>query len=182
MDGLQEKNELFLMQQAYSVLTALTIKLDKQNKHDFKELSSRQYFVIVSILHLPRGKTSLTDIAKMLGTSKQSINKLLVGLKKKGYVNVKENEADKRRQSIDITDAGIKAMLTHAEQRIPLLKKFFSEFAEEDLSVLLRLLSKLYMFDGVEYNNIEKETNEMLENNYAVLLNNSSGNHKNTFQ
>jgi len=166
MDYSKEQGELYLMQQTSAMLMSVALKLDKKSKKDFKGLSSRQYLVILTILHLPQGQASMGNIAKKLGTSKQNINQLLNAVKKKGYINISGNENDKRAFNIDVTESGMKALFEHSERGIAFLSEIFQDFSADELSVLLRLLSKLHKYDGIDYFNIEDAANKIFVDNY----------------
>ncbi|MGO0807358.1 hypothetical protein ACTPEF_26285, partial [Clostridioides difficile] len=58
-----------------------------------------QYMTILSILHLPEEETTLNNIARKMGTSKQNINRLVANLEKKipsPYENLNPKEYENR--------------------------------------------------------------------------------------
>lgn len=63
-------------------MNKVQIKGDEQ----LEVLTSRQHMALIAIAHLPFEDTTLMNIAKKLGTTKQTANKLITSLVKKGYV------------------------------------------------------------------------------------------------
>lgn len=51
---------------------------------------------MVAIIHLPENETTLNNIAKKLGTTKQSVKQLITNLENKGYVLTVPSQYDKR--------------------------------------------------------------------------------------
>ena len=84
----KELHDLFLMQQVYGTLFSLTNKLQISGDSYFEKLTSRQFMAIVAILHLPQEETTINNIARKLGTSKQNANRMISSLEKTGYVEI----------------------------------------------------------------------------------------------
>jgi len=143
VDNTKEKRRLLLMRQIYSTLKSLAIELGKEDDKYFKDLTSRQYTVIETILCLPRGDKTMINIAKELGTTKQNINRLIPLLEKKGYALRSVSEENRRIVNIDVTEAGLCAMKEHAEISASFLADIFSGFSEREMESMRKLLVKL---------------------------------------
>lgn len=92
MDFSKELKDLFLMQQAYATLFSVLNKIQIRGDEYFEELTSRQFMTIVAILHLPEDETTINNIAKKLGTSKQNVNRLINSIEKKDMCS--QNQAN----------------------------------------------------------------------------------------
>lgn len=114
----------FLMQQAYGTLFSLANKIQVKGDKYFELLTSRQYMAIVAIAHLPEDETTLNNIARKLGTTKQSIKQLITIMENKGYVNVVPSRKDKRAVNVKITNTGKDVLLVVAEKGIFFWKNF----------------------------------------------------------
>ncbi|MDP4093106.1 MAG: MarR family transcriptional regulator, partial [Bacillota bacterium] len=69
--------ELFLMQQTYATLFSLANKIQVKGDKYLEGLTSRQYMTMIAIAHLPENETTLNNIARKLGTTKQSVKQLI---------------------------------------------------------------------------------------------------------
>ncbi|AGX43153.1 MarR family winged helix-turn-helix transcriptional regulator [Clostridium saccharobutylicum] len=148
---------LFLMQQIYATLFSLTNKIQIKGDEYCEPLTSRQLMAMVSIMHLPENETTLNNIAKKLGTTKQSIKQLITNLENKGYVITLPSQYDKRAVNVKITEAGTDAMKICAEKSIGFFGKLSKDFSIEEMEILWTLLKKLYRFDGEEQDGFEEE-------------------------
>lgn len=161
MDYSNELKELFLMNQTYATLFTLTNKIQIEGDRYLGILTSRQYMTILSILHLPEEETTLNNIARKMGTSKQNINRLVSNLEKSGYVEVVPSPHDKRAINVKITDLGREVMITCSKIGINFMADVFHEFNKDELETLWSLLKKMYRFNGEEQDGFEEDANFM---------------------
>ena len=154
---MENTREIFLMQQTYATLFSLANKIQVTGDQYLKSLTSRQLMAMIAIVHLPEGEASLNNIARMLGTTKQSVKQIITIIENKGYVDSVPNLRDKRAVNIKITETGDQALLESNELGIKLLAYLFHDFNLEEMEILWSLLKKLYRFDGVEQASFEEE-------------------------
>lgn len=150
-------NDLFLMNQAYATLFSVTNKLQVKGDQFMQDLTSRQYMAMLAAAHLKEGETTLNNIAKKLGTTKQSVKHLITAIEKKGYVVTVPSEQDKRAVNVKITDIGLQVMMECSERSLKFFADVFQRFTTEDLEILWSLLKKMYRYDGEEMDGFEED-------------------------
>jgi DNA-binding MarR family transcriptional regulator len=163
MKYAKEIKEYSLMQQIYATLFTLANKLQIKGDNQFESLTSRQFMAILAVLHLPEDETTLNNIARKLGTSKQNTNVLITNIEKKGYVITIPSVRDKRAINVKVTELGKQIMLKCGKKAFVFFADVFHDFAEEELETLWNLLKKLYSFDGEEQDGFEEEVDYKLE-------------------
>ncbi|BFH62083.1 MarR family winged helix-turn-helix transcriptional regulator [Paenibacillus azoreducens] len=159
--------EIFLMQQTYATLFSLTNKLQIHGDEYLERLTARQFMAMTAIGHLPENETTLNNIARKLGTSKQSAKQLITIIEKKGYVMIVPSPQDKRAVNVKITDAGKKVLLESAEKGLFFLEEVFKHFTPEEMESLWNLLKKLYQYDGEEQDGFEEESRVEIGEGYS---------------
>lgn len=164
MDAL---NELFLMQQTIGTLFSVTNKLQAVGDQYLKDMTVRQVMLIVAIIHLPEDQTTLNNIARKLGTTKQSVKHLVEVMEKKGYVTMVPSEKDKRAVNIRITQKGREVFLGCSKSSLEYFLDVFHEFSAKELQFLWDLLKKLYRFDGKKQDGFEENVNYGSENGFS---------------
>lgn len=164
MDAL---NELFLMQQAIGTLFSVTNKLQAVGDQYLKDMTVRQVMLMVAIIHLPEDQTTLNNIARKLGTTKQSVKHLVEVMEKKGYVTMVPSEKDKRAVNIQITQKGREVFLGCSKSSLEYFLDVFHEFSAKELQFLWDLLKKLYRFDGKKQDGFEENVNYGSENGFS---------------
>ena len=147
---------LYLIQQIYATLFSLTNKLQIKGDEFCEQITSRQFMSLVAIIHLPENETTLNNIARKLGTTKQSVKQMITILENKGFVLTVPSQYDKRAVNVRITDAGAKAMTVCAEKSMGFFANLSRDFSIEEMEILWTLLKKLYIFDGEEQDGFEE--------------------------
>ncbi|WP_315067497.1 MarR family transcriptional regulator [uncultured Clostridium sp.] len=150
---------LFLIQQIYATLFSLTNKLQIKGDEYCENLTSRQFMAMVAIIHLPENGTTLNNIARKLGTTKQSVKQLITIMENKGYVITVPSPSDKRAVNVKITESGKYSMTICAEKSMSFFANLSKDLSIEEMEILWTLLKKLYRFDGEEHDGFEEEAN-----------------------
>ncbi|OPZ90450.1 MAG: Transcriptional activatory protein BadR [Firmicutes bacterium ADurb.Bin419] len=161
METNKALKEYSLMQQTYATLFSLANKIQIEGDKYFDKLTSRQFMAILAVLHLPEDETTLNNIARKLGTSKQNTNVLMNTIEKKGYISIIPSPHDKRAINVRVTDTGKQVMLECGEKGIEFFTDLFRDFSSKELQTLWCLLKKLYHFDGEDQNGFEEEIDNL---------------------
>ena len=156
---MDNSRKLFLSQQTFATLFSLANKLQVTSNVYLKNFTMRQLMVMIAIIHLPEDEASLNNIARKLGTSKQTVKQLVSLIERNGYVVTAPSRRDKRAVNVTITPPGKQALLEDNELGLKFFDQLFHDFSLEEMEVLWNLLKKLYRFDGQEQDGFEEEIN-----------------------
>ncbi len=128
------------------VLVALLNRFDNryQSAADafFKELSWKQMFFLNGIT-LHSEPPTIKDMADFMGCSHQNVNKLYAKLLREGYIISVQDEKDKRKQRLFLTD---KARAFLAENKVEAGKNvnnIFSVVSADELETTIEVMAKL---------------------------------------
>lgn len=154
---MENYREVFLIEQIYATLFSLTNKLQIQGDKYFDKLTSRQLMAMVAIAHLQEDKTTLNNIARKLGNTKQSTKQLITILENKGYIKIVPSKMDKRAVNVKITELGKQVTLECGKRSINFFADLAAGFSKEEMEILWLLLKKVYRFDGEVQDGFEEE-------------------------
>jgi DNA-binding MarR family transcriptional regulator len=152
---MEYTRSIFLMQQTYATLFSLANKLQVKGDQYLKHLTSRQLMTMIAIGHLSEGEASLNNIARKLGTTKQSVKQLVSLIENKGFVVTEPSQSDKRAVNVVIAQTGNQALLEYYMLGLKFFDSVFHDFTLEEMEVLWSLLKKMYRFDGEEQDGFE---------------------------
>ena len=111
-------------------------------------------------MYKPRTMTEVAcDLSITLGTLTAAINNLV----KKGYVERKKSEADRRIVNIQLTKKGKLAYRVHEKFHTDMVKATIEGLKEEEEEILVKSLEKLNEFFKSKYslkNNLKEISNE----------------------
>lgn len=156
---MNHEKDLYLMQQIYATIFALANKIQAKGDQSLQILTARQMMAMLAIIHLPSEKATYNNIAKKLGTTRQSVKQLIALMEKKGFVVTRASEQDKRAANVQITESGKEVLKVCDGLSLSLLTDIFSQFSIHDMETLWKLLKKLYSYDGVEQDGFKENMN-----------------------
>lgn len=159
---MPDTHDIFLWTQTYATLFSLSNKLQIKGDQYIEDLTSRQLMTMIAIAHLPKDQTSLNNIARKMGTSKQNVKQLITALEKKNYVTTLHSDTDKRAYIIEITELGKETFIACSQKGIAFFAELFKGFTTDELETFWSYLKKLYRYDGEEQDGFEE--NATLEN------------------
>ncbi len=160
---MDDYREIFLMQQTYATLFSLANKIQVKADKYLGAMTSRQIMTMVAIGHLQEDQTTLNNIARKLGTTKQSVKQVITIMERKGYVVTVPSQQDKRAVNVKITEYGKQACVEVSERSVYFFANVFKDLKTEEIETLWGLLKKLYRFDGEEQDGFEEEGNVGIE-------------------
>ncbi|MCP1103201.1 DNA-binding MarR family transcriptional regulator [Aequitasia blattaphilus] len=158
----KELHDLFLMQQAYATMFSLINKLQITGDNYLEGLTFRQYMTIIAILHLPEEETTINNIARKLGTSKQNANRMVASIEKLGYLSSFPSKKDKRATNVTLTESGKQKTIECSEKAIHFMADIFHEFNTSELESFWKMVKKLYCFDGNKQDGFEDTGREII--------------------
>jgi len=155
--GIKVLNELLV----YTFNDILEIEQKALQAGSFSDISVTEIHTIQAIgMYKPRTMTEVAgDLNITLGTLTAAINNLV----KKGYVERKRSETDRRIVNIQLTKKGKLAYRVHEKFHVDMVKATIEGLTEEEEEVLVKSLGKLNEFFKSKYNlktNLKEISNE----------------------
>jgi DNA-binding MarR family transcriptional regulator len=98
---------------------------------------------ILDILYENNGKLTMREISEGIDRSKSTVTQLIDRLLKAGYVTKESNLEDKRYSYIVLTEKGLSIRKDFKEISQNVIKKFFKDFTEVEIEILLLLLDRV---------------------------------------
>jgi DNA-binding MarR family transcriptional regulator len=111
----------------------------------FKEITWKQFFAIICI-NLCKEPPTLNDLSDVLGSSHQNVKQILLKLESKGFVSMKTDEKDKRKQRFFVTDKCRKFMEENDNQSrtsAQVVEQIFEGIDEKNLAVTIDTIIKM---------------------------------------
>ncbi|MGZ4032382.1 MAG: MarR family winged helix-turn-helix transcriptional regulator [Tumebacillaceae bacterium] len=107
-----------------------------------QEDMSRQQFLLLKTLYCKQ-KSTVTELAELLGLSTSATTIALNRLVKNGYINRTRDDQDRRMVWVELTPVAVTMMHTMATKRNELLGKLLSKLESEEQQTFLHLLRKM---------------------------------------
>ena len=111
----------------------------------FKEITWKQFFAIICI-NLCKEPPTLNDLSEVMGSSHQNVKQILLKLECKGFVSMKTDEKDKRKQRFFVTDK-CRKFLEENDNRsrtsAQIMEQIFEDVDESSLEVTIETIMKM---------------------------------------
>lgn len=118
------------------------------------EITTKQWFLNVMISQFGDNPPTLSEVAELMGSSRQNVKQLALKLEEKGFLNIQKDNQDARALRLKLTDKSREFWDKRQEQDDEYIEGLFKDLSPEEIDVLCRCFGKL--FDKIE--KIEKTT------------------------
>ena len=111
----------------------------------FREITWKQFFAIICI-NLCKEPPTLNDLSEVMGSSHQNVKQILLKLESKGFVSMKTDAKDKRKQRYFVTDK-CRKFLEENDNRsrtsAQIIGQIFEGVDEKSLAVTIDTIMKM---------------------------------------
>ena len=108
----------------------------------FEEMSWKQCFVIICIGLFEQPPT-LKELSDFMNSSHQNIKKMIEKLEKNGYIEVKTDEKDKRKQRFFLTEKTAEFTKRYDKPSKAFMEYLFGGINKEELGITIKTLLKI---------------------------------------
>ena len=108
----------------------------------FKEITWKQFFAIICI-NLCKESPTLNELSEIMGSSHQNVKQILNKLSDKGFVEMIQDEEDKRKQRIVLTKKCIRFCKKNDEQSQEIINRIFDGISERSLATTIKTIMKM---------------------------------------
>jgi len=127
----------------YGLLFAVSNKLQARADEMLPEITSRQHFLLI-VLSLFKDKyPSLKEVAEVVGSSYQNVKKMADNLEKKGFIELKRDEHDKRKYNLMLTDKVAALSEDIDREAETFMEDLYKGLTEEDLRRVIAVLLQM---------------------------------------
>ena len=105
----------------------------------FGEISWKQVFTIVCI-DMCREAPTLRELSQVMGSSHQNVKQILLKLESKGFVTMRADQKDRRKQRIFLTQKAREFSASHDAQSQQIVSTIFKGIPEEELDVTIQTI------------------------------------------
>lgn len=108
----------------------------------FEEITWKQYFTIICI-RLCKENPTINEIATLMGSSHQNVKQLLLKLEKRGYITIIQDENDRRKQRIILTEDCKKFWKKNEKGSERIIASIFEGIEEDQIMTTIQTIMKM---------------------------------------
>lgn len=116
-----------------------------QNAGDklFTEITTKQWFLLISIIRSGVQNPTLTEVSKIIGYSRQNVKKLAVHLENAGLVELQKDTNDSRVLRIILTEKCFQYFESRKEKEDEFLENLYDGITDEEVDKMFSIMKKL---------------------------------------
>ncbi|MCC5437462.1 MarR family winged helix-turn-helix transcriptional regulator [Clostridium botulinum] len=133
------KNKVYI----FGAIFYLSTKIQNLGDKIFTEITTKQWFLLISIVRSGVKNPTLTQVAKILGYSRQNVKKLSIHLEDVGLLRLKRDETDSRIVRIILTKKCLEYFESRQEKEEEFIENLYKGITDEELSKVSNIIKKL---------------------------------------
>jgi DNA-binding MarR family transcriptional regulator len=119
-------------------------------------ITTKQWLLTVMISQFRDNPPTLSEVAELMGSSRQNVKQLALKLEKKGFLNIQKDEQDARALRLRLTEKSRTFWEHRQSQDEQYVEELFSDFSAEEIDATFKGFGKL--FEKIE--KLEKSEHE----------------------
>ncbi|MGN0027939.1 MAG: MarR family winged helix-turn-helix transcriptional regulator [Clostridium sp.] len=121
----------------------LDFKIQNEGDKLFTEITTKQWFLLLSIILSGVRNPTLTEVSKIIGYSRQNVKKLALHLEKACLIELHKDEKDNRALRITLTKRCFEYLESRKEKEERFIGKLFEGITDEEINVMCSTMEKL---------------------------------------
>ncbi|NLY47393.1 MAG: MarR family transcriptional regulator [Tissierella sp.] len=128
----------------YNLINELVDSLEKvyymEAFTNLTEFLQGENYILLYMLQNPKVETSPSALSEILHMTRPRVTTIINTLKKKNYVETEQNEDDRRRLTVRITENGINFIVDKQKNAMEYFQLFIDSVGEENTKDLIRII------------------------------------------
>ena len=126
----------------YGSLSVLDNRIAALQSEEFKDLTMKQHFLLVSIGTFDDNPT-LSDVSDLIGCSYQNVKRMAEQLQDKGYLTIHKDEEDRRKLRLVPEEKLMDMTQDKQEVTQQFMDRMYRDISEDDLMTALSVILKM---------------------------------------
>lgn len=127
----------------YGMLFEVSNRIQTFGDEQFKDITMKQHFMMVVLELFGDKSPTLSELADAVGCSYQNIKRMAAALEKNQYVKIIEDDKDKRKRHIIMTDKFTKMGESNQKMTLTFMEGLYSGIEEQELEGVVKVLKKM---------------------------------------
>ncbi len=137
LQGMDTKRRLF------GTFFAFNNQLQTAGDAFYDEITCKQFFLIICLSVFKEEPPTINDLSEVMGSTHQNVKQILNKLEESGYIRTYQDEKDKRKCRIMMTEKIILLEQKYKVREMEFMELFYKGITEEEVNVTLQTLLKL---------------------------------------
>jgi DNA-binding MarR family transcriptional regulator len=107
-------------------------------------MTAKQWFLTVMISQFRDNPPTLSEVAELMGSSRQNVKQLALKLEEKGFLTIQKDEQDARALRLKLTEKSKTFWEKREKQDDQFIKDLFMGFSEKEVDIIYKGFGRLF--------------------------------------
>lgn len=136
----QDKQK-YIFASLFLLANKLQVKGDAYLADD--EMTTKQWFLILIISQFKDNPPMLSDVANLMGSTRQNVKQLALKLEEKGFLVIEKDQNDSRILRLKLTEKNKQYWDKRYEKDSTFIENLFKNFTKDEINVMCNAIEKL---------------------------------------
>lgn len=127
----------------FGLLFAFMNRLQAAGDSFYEEITVKQFFLLACMNLFPDEAPTANQMAETMGCSRQNVKEILNALTKKGIVVLRQDEKDKRKQRIFLTEKQKQLAAKYQQKEMEFMQLLYKGVSDEEIRSVYTIISKM---------------------------------------
>lgn len=107
-------------------------------------MTVKQWLLTVVILQFQNGPPTLSEVAELMGSSRQNVKQIALKLERKGFLTIEKDDKDARAIRLRLTEKSYDFWEERADRDEQYVVELFRDLSEEEINAMFSGMEKLF--------------------------------------
>ena len=127
----------------FGLLFAFMNRLQAAGDAFYDEITCKQFFLLACMNLYPDEAPTANELAETMGCSRQNVKEILNGLCKKELVTLVQDENDRRKQRIYLTEKRKKLAEKYQQKEMEFMKLLYDGISDDEIRYVYKIISRM---------------------------------------
>ena len=127
----------------FGLLLSFMNRLQAAGDAFYEEITCKQFFLLACMNLYPDEPPTANEIAETMGCSRQNVKEILNSLAKKGMIALRQDENDKRKQRIIVTEKTKSIAKKYTKKEIEFMELLYKGISDEEIRNAFNIISRM---------------------------------------
>ena len=137
LEGIDEQ---FML---YGMIFSLCNRIQTIGDGQFEDITMKQHFLMVVLSIMGEEAPTLKETGEVMGCSYQNVKRMALQLEKKGYLKIIQDEKDKRKQRLVMTEKMVRFGEAKKAATKVFMQTMYRGIEKEEISRTIKILTKI---------------------------------------